>query len=256
MTSYPRTPYQLQLHPSTQDLSLGPDALFFDFTDPVKTYRLSNDRLWFVPQQPTGRTLAQLQAAPTPQDVASGNHTIFYQIGARATLYRVSDDGLSYTALAGGGGSTTYAGLTDKATVDLTSVNTPLKTALAALQASISTNSGSISTINGELNVQPLNAQTGTSYQLVLSDAGSNVDMNNAAANTVFIPPNSEVPFPLYTLVTVTQAGTGTTSIAPSADAETVTIVKPTSRTLSISAQLETAQLYKIATNTWRVLAN
>lgn len=257
MTSYPRTSFQLQIHPSAQDLSLGPDAVFFDLVEPAKTYRLSSDGLWFVPQQPTGRTQTQLQGAPTPQDIAGGDRVIFYQLGARASLYRVSDDGLSYVAITGaGGGATTFAALTDKASVDLTTVNTPLSTALANLQSAISANSGSISTINGELNVQPTNAQTGTTYQLVLSDAGANIDMNNGTANTLFIPPNSEVAFPLFTLITVTQAGTGTTTIAPSTDAEAVTIIKPTSRSLAISAQYETAQLYKVGTNTWRALVN
>lgn len=102
------------------------------------------------------------------------------------------------------------------------------------------------------LNQQSINAQTGTTYTLVLGDAGQDVDMNNASANTLTIPPNSSVAFPVGTLITVTMAGAGITTIAAGAG---VTIVKPSARSLAISAQYETAQLFKVATDTWRVLA-
>lgn len=102
------------------------------------------------------------------------------------------------------------------------------------------------------LSQQSTNGQTGTTYTLVLADAGNNVDMNNASANTLTIPPNSSVAFPIGTLITVTMVGAGVTTIAAGAG---VTIVKPTARSLAISAQYETAQLYKTGTDTWRVLA-
>lgn len=102
------------------------------------------------------------------------------------------------------------------------------------------------------LTTQSTNAQSGTTYTLVLADAGQNVDMSNASANTLTVPPNSSVAFPIGTLITVTMAGAGITTIAPGAG---VTFVKPAARTLAISAQYETAQLFKTATDTWRVLA-
>lgn len=98
---------------------------------------------------------------------------------------------------------------------------------------------------------QPINFQTGTTYTLALTDAGNAVDMANASANTLTIPPNSSVAFPLYTVITVSQGGAGTTTIAPGAG---VTINKPTARTLAISAQYETALLQKVGTDTWRAL--
>ncbi len=57
------------------------------------------------------------------------------------------------------------------------------------------------------------NAQTGTSYTLVIGDAGLQVSMNNASANTVTVPPNSSVAFPVGTIVQVYQYGAGTTTI-------------------------------------------
>lgn len=100
---------------------------------------------------------------------------------------------------------------------------------------------------------QTTNAQTGTTYSLALTDAGKNVDMNNASANVLTIPLNANVAFPIGTVVTVTQAGAGVTTVSP---ASGVTVTKPAARALAISAQTETAFLYKIGTDAWRVYCN
>src|SRR5689334_11950484 len=57
-----------------------------------------------------------------------------------------------------------------------------------------------------------VNAQTGTTYTLVLGDAGKVVEMNNAASNTLTVPPNSSVAFPVNTVIEVFQLGAGATS--------------------------------------------
>mgnify|MGYP000671901983 CR=1 FL=1 len=48
------------------------------------------------------------------------------------------------------------------------------------------------------------NAQV-ASYTLVLADSGKMVEMNNASANTLTIPPNSSVALPVGTTITVLQ---------------------------------------------------
>lgn len=68
-----------------------------------------------------------------------------------------------------------------------------------------------------------LNLQIGTAYTLVLADASALISMNNAAANTLTIPPNTAVAFPYpgdggfdgCTQVIIRQAGAGQTLIAP-----------------------------------------
>jgi len=57
--------------------------------------------------------------------------------------------------------------------------------------------------------VVALNAQTGTSYTLALSDATRCVEMTNGGANTVTVPPNSDVAFPVGSMVFIAQGGTG-----------------------------------------------
>lgn len=58
-----------------------------------------------------------------------------------------------------------------------------------------------------------INEQTGTSYTLVISDKGKLIIGNNGSANTITIPPNSSVPFPINTVVYFRQGGAGETSI-------------------------------------------
>jgi hypothetical protein len=91
------------------------------------------------------------------------------------------------------------------------------------------------------------NAQTGTSYTLVLGDAGKMVTMTNASANTLTVPPNSSVAFPTNTRIDMLQYGAGQTTIAPGAG---VTIYSSGSK-LKLTGQYSGATLWKKATDTW-----
>jgi len=95
------------------------------------------------------------------------------------------------------------------------------------------------------------NVQTGTSYTLVLSDEWKLVTMSNAGANTLTVPPNSSVAFPVGTRIDVGQDGSGQTTIAAGAG---VTIHTP--ETLKIRKQWGKATLFKRATDTWDVEGN
>lgn len=92
------------------------------------------------------------------------------------------------------------------------------------------------------------NAQTGTTYTLALADAAHFVTMDNGSANTLTIPANSSVAFPVGTVITVGQKGSGTTTI----DATTgVTLNGVSGGQGDISAQWATVMLRKTATDTW-----
>lgn len=96
-----------------------------------------------------------------------------------------------------------------------------------------------------------INAQTGTSYTLVIGDIRKNITMSNAAANTLTVPPNASVAFPVGTKVLVTQSGAGSTTIAAGSG---VTINAPTTVTLAIGEQHESRGLIKVATDTWTLM--
>ena len=93
----------------------------------------------------------------------------------------------------------------------------------------------------------PTNAQTGTSYTLALTDVAYIVEMNNASANTLTVPPNSSVAFPVGSQLIVLQTNTGQTTIAAGSG---VTINSSGSK-LKLTGQWSAATLIKRATNTW-----
>jgi hypothetical protein len=91
-----------------------------------------------------------------------------------------------------------------------------------------------------------LNAQTGTSYILVLTDAGKFVTMTNAAASTLTVPSNSSVAFPVGTYIEGAQLGAGQVTITPGSG---VTINAAPG--LKVAAQYGSFGLVKTATDTW-----
>lgn len=91
------------------------------------------------------------------------------------------------------------------------------------------------------------NAQTGTTYTLVLTDAGKMVTMTNASSNTLTVPPNADVALPVNTRIDVLQYGAGQTTIAAGSG---VTIYSSGAK-LKLTGQYSGATLWKKATNTW-----
>jgi len=98
----------------------------------------------------------------------------------------------------------------------------------------------------------PLNAQTGTTYTLVASDAGDLVTLTNAAAITLTVPLNSSVAFATGTQITITQSGAGTVTVA---GAVGVT-VNSADGDLKLRTQWSAATLIKTATNSWILIGD
>ena len=89
------------------------------------------------------------------------------------------------------------------------------------------------------------------SYTAVLADAGKQVEISNAAANTFTIPPNSAQAFPVGTVITILQTGAGQTTITPGAG---VTINGNPG--LKLNGQWAMASVVKRATDTWVATGN
>jgi hypothetical protein len=101
-----------------------------------------------------------------------------------------------------------------------------------------------------------INAQTGISYTLVLADSGKFIEMNNASGNTLTVPPNSSVGFPVGTQITIVQTGAGTTTISPGSGV-TVNYYSPAnSGTRTLKSQWAAASLIKRASDTWVLVGN
>jgi len=98
------------------------------------------------------------------------------------------------------------------------------------------------------------NAQTGTAYTMVAADQSAVITMSNAAANTLTIPANASVAFPVGTKAEVWMLAAGTTTIA---GATGVTLQgnggSVSAGSCDIQTQYGGATLTKIATDTWMV---
>ena len=128
--------------------------------------------------------------------------------------------------------------------------------AIEALEAKVGVDSSAVTTsheyrINSieELNT---NEQTGTTYTLALTDDGKVVEMNNASANTLTVPPNSSVAFPVGSQILVLQTGAGQTTVAAGAGVT----VNSKDGNLKLSAQWCAATLIKRATDVWVVVGD
>lgn len=96
------------------------------------------------------------------------------------------------------------------------------------------------------------NAQTGTGYTLVLTDADKLLTTSNAAANTMTIPPNSSVAFSVGTQIVGMQLGAGQTSIVAGAG---VTILSSGGK-LKCTGQYSGYTLIKKSTDTWLLMGD
>ena len=94
------------------------------------------------------------------------------------------------------------------------------------------------------------NAQT-ASYTLILTDKDDLIEMGVGSANTVTIPTNASVAFPVGTQITVLQTGSGATSIVVSAGVTLNATPQGTANRANLRAQWSSVTLIKRAENTW-----
>ena len=100
-------------------------------------------------------------------------------------------------------------------------------------------------------------AQTGTTYTAVLSDNGQVITMNNASANTLSIPTNASVAYPIGTQINVLQIGAGQTTIQAVTSGTTVILsTAATAAAPKIRARYGMATCIKAATDTWYVVGD
>jgi hypothetical protein len=96
-----------------------------------------------------------------------------------------------------------------------------------------------------------LNAQTGTTYTLALTDSGEFVTLSNASAITLTVPTNATVAFPVGTQINIVQLGAGQVTVAGAG----VTLRSSGSK-LKLFGQYAAATLVKIATDEWVLIGN
>ena len=107
-------------------------------------------------------------------------------------------------------------------------------------------------------NVTPsvaVNAQT-ASYTFVLADGNNTlVTLANASANTLTIPPNSSVAFPVGTVLNFAQTGAGQTTITQGSGV-TITSIGATATAPKTRVQYSAGSAIQTTTNNWLVIGD
>jgi hypothetical protein len=221
--------------PTTQPIVLEDGALI-----PAKTLERAFDRLAMIAQETRGYTANQEVGPHAATHVLDGNDPVSISQSQVAGLV----DALAAKAL----NATLSAHLEDtlnphavtKAQIGLGAVNNT-----ADIDKPVST--ATQAAIIAALDHLTEDARTGTAETLTLANDGQLVTMNNASENTLTVPPNSSVAFPLGAQIAVAQIGMGQTTLVAGAG---VTILS-LDDVLSFAGQGATAALVKRGTDTW-----
>jgi hypothetical protein len=98
-------------------------------------------------------------------------------------------------------------------------------------------------------------ANEGSNFTLAADDAGAFVRINNASANTVTVPPNSGVDFPIGTQIILCVLSTGETTITPGSGVSLYSQgnASANSGDLKIDGQYATVALVQTLANQWHV---
>lgn len=97
-----------------------------------------------------------------------------------------------------------------------------------------------------------INAQTGTTYTLVLSDAGKLVTLDNGSPITLTVPADSTADFPVGTQILLAQLDAGQVTVEP--ESTGVEIITP--ETYALRKAGAQAALVKIGADTWLLEGN
>lgn len=127
----------------------------------------------------------------------------------------------------------------------------PLSEAYADGQVLTAANVNSITEGVNDIAFGVFNAQTGTTYTLVLTDVAKVVSLTNAASITLTIPTNATVAFPTGTQILLYQGGAGQVTVGGAG----VTIRSQGTK-LKLFGQYAVAGLLKVGTDEWVLFGN
>lgn len=181
------------------------------------------------------------------------------------TRARTIADDAAYGVTLTGSQTLTNKTLTSPVVSTITNTGTltlPTTTGTVALTSDITVTASSTTTLtNKTLTDAKINlafdAQTGTSYTVVLDDNSQVVTMNNASANTLSIPTNASVAFPIGTQINVIQIGAGQTTIqAVTSGTTTIQSTGATAAAPKLRARYSAATCIKAGTDLWYVIGD
>jgi hypothetical protein len=201
----------------------------------------------------TGLANGTLTATIAANSVALGTDTTGNYV-AELT----AGNGISITGTAGEGWSPTVSINSSTASVSFNNITSKPTTLSGygitdALPESASSN---FLPVSASSNFAPLtilrNEQTGTSYTLVIGDAGKLIEMNNASPNTLIVPLDASASFPVGTKIDILQTGAGQTT----ASAVSGVTINSKEGSTKLTGQWSAATLVKRATDTWVLIGD
>ena len=98
------------------------------------------------------------------------------------------------------------------------------------------------------------NNQTGTTYTIVLADAGALVTMSNAAANAFKIPTNASVAYAIGSRIDILNIGAGLCTISAVTPGTTIVLSAGATAASPTVAQYKAATCIKTGTDAWYVI--
>jgi len=130
----------------------------------------------------------------------------------------------------------------------------PISAAYADGQVLSASNVNQIAGGVNDIAALQLNAQTGTSYTLVIGDAAKTVTLTNASAITLSVPTNAAVAFAIGTQILLYQGGAGQVTV--SAVTPATTSIRSQGSKTKLTGQYAIACLMKLAADEWVLFGN
>jgi hypothetical protein len=192
----------------------------------------------------------------------AGTSAISHSGGATVKHVLTSDDLNAFTTAISPVASVGFAGSTSgTTTVQATAIaGTTTLTLPAATDTLVGKDTSDIltnKTLTTPVATVAFNAQTGTTYTLVLADASKFVTCNNASAVAVSIPTNASAAFAVGTIINIQQIGVGQVTVsAASSGTTTVTSSGATSASPKTRARYSALTCIKTGTDTWTVVGD
>ena len=163
---------------------------------------------------------------------------------ATGSLAAKTDSGVTYNA---GTGMLSATGLTGPLTGTLQTAAQATITSVGTLTSLAVTGAITAGSVVAPLAINP---QTGTTYTLVLADAGKLVTSSNGSAQTITVPPTLDPDFDVGTQIIIQTIGSANATLAQGTG---VTINSKDSNK-EIDGQWAAATLIKTATNVWTLI--
>lgn len=130
----------------------------------------------------------------------------------------------------------------------------PISAAYADGQVLTASNVNSIAGGVNDLAALQINAQTGTSYTLVLADAAKVITLTNGSSITLSVPTHASVAFAIGTQILLYQGGAGQVTV--SAVTPGTTSIRSQGSKTKIGGQYGVVCLTKLATDEWVLFGN